>query len=114
MIKHLIKHNLLDYCIDIFFTQLGKNFIQPNLIKKIGSTFTMHFPSDLISLHGEDIHKLMIEAMMYEIQQDIDSNILNDIQMNHYKDMINEALENPEKYDGSYKDIDITVVKIKL
>ena len=87
-----------EQCIDVLFSQLTNNFIKPDLIAQFMNSLTGDLKTDIKMLHGVDIEQLMKEALLYEVQTEIDREILATAVHEHFMDEWSEKILYPEKY----------------
>ena len=79
MIGILLKHVILDQCLSIAFDRLGKNMSTTKVeyLNYLKATFTIESAKDLQSFHSMDVQREILDALSYEIQSEIDSEILS-------------------------------------
>lgn len=49
--------------------------------RKIKTSYTLEMQQDLASVHGQDVEQLMMEALQYELQQELDRELLGRMQI---------------------------------
>jgi hypothetical protein len=94
MIKIALKHFLYDQAIDVFFKEVVKNFVRPNLeqsvvdkilalanqirmqpipigskVRRISSSYTLESCSDIETWHSPELDDMLLEVLMEELNQ---------------------------------------------
>jgi hypothetical protein len=78
MIGILVKHLIFEQCLQIAFDRVGLNLakVSPAIARRLRAKYTIMMADDIQSFHGVDIQRQMMEALSYEIQSELDREIL--------------------------------------